>query len=176
MSRDKLITCCLLSMLKKKKITSLIVYVDDIIVTGNDNKEVKKDKKMMAKKFEVKDLRTLIYFLGMKIARSKKGISVSQKKYTLDLLEEIGMLGCKLSKTPVKLGNKGKILERSPVDKRQYQRLVGKFIYLSHTRPNIAFAVSLVSQHMHAPCQGLRNYEEKVVFFLFTISTRIYFK
>lgn len=32
-----------------------------------------------------------------------------------------------------------------------YQRLVGKLIYLSHTRPDIAFAVSRVSQHMHLP-------------------------
>mgnify|MGYP003703484443 CR=1 FL=1 len=33
----------------------------------------------------------------------------------------------------------------------QYQRLVGKLIYLSHTRPDIAFAVSMVSQFMHSP-------------------------
>ncbi|KAH9650639.1 hypothetical protein KPL70_026448 [Citrus sinensis] len=140
MARDKLITHCLLSMLKKKKITILIVYVDDIIVTGNDNKEVEKVKQMMAKEFEVKDFGTLRYFLGMEVVRSKKGIFVSQRKYTLNLLEETGMVGCKPSKTPVELGNKGKMLERGPVDKGQYQRLVGKLIYLSHTRPNIAFA------------------------------------
>lgn len=37
------------------------------------------------------------------------------------------------------------------VDKGRYQRLVGRLIYLSHTRPDIAFAVSMVSQFMHAP-------------------------
>lgn len=37
------------------------------------------------------------------------------------------------------------------VDEGRYQRLVGRLIYLSHTRPDIAFAVSLVSQLMHAP-------------------------
>ena len=99
---------------------------------------------MMAKEFEVKDLGTLKYFLGMEIARSKKGISVSQRKYTLDLLEETGMLGCKPSKTPIELGNKEKMFEGDPVDKGSYQRLVGKLIYPSHTRPDIAFAVSLV--------------------------------
>lgn len=35
------------------------------------------------------------------------------------------------------------------VDKVRYQRLVGRLIYLSHT--NIAFAVGVVSQFMHAP-------------------------
>ena len=141
----------------QEKITILIVYVDDIIVTGNDSKEVEKIKQMMAKEFEVKDLGALRYFLGMEFARSKKGISVSQRKYILDLLEETGMLGCKPSKTPIELGNKTKMLEGEPVNKENYQHLVGKLIYLSHTRPNIAFAVSLVSQYMHAPCQGHLN-------------------
>ncbi|KAL5787126.1 hypothetical protein ACOSP7_004075 [Xanthoceras sorbifolium] len=135
-------------------VTILIVYVDVIIVTGNDPKEIEGIKQMMAKEFEVKDLGALRYFLGMEVARSKKGISVSQRKYTIDLLEETGMLGCKPSKTPIELGNKEKMFEGDPIDKENYQRLVGKLIYLSHTTPDIAFAVSLVSQFMHVPCQG----------------------
>ncbi|XP_022033118.1 secreted RxLR effector protein 161-like [Helianthus annuus] len=38
-----------------------------------------------------------------------------------------------------------------PTNKERYQRLVGKLIYLSHTRPDIAYAVSVVSQFMHQP-------------------------
>ena len=57
------------------------MYVDDIIITGNDSEEVERIKQMMAKEFEVKDLGALRYFLGMDFARSKKGISVSQRKY-----------------------------------------------------------------------------------------------
>lgn len=48
----------------------------------------------------------------------------------------------------VKLGDKG---IGTPVDTSRYQRLVGKPIYLSHTRPDIAFPISVVSQFMHAP-------------------------
>ena len=36
-------------------------------------------------------------------------------------------------------------------DRDCYQRLVGRLIYLSHTRPDIAFSVNMVSQFMHAP-------------------------
>ncbi|GAA0146168.1 transmembrane signal receptor [Lithospermum erythrorhizon] len=90
----------------------------------------------------------------MEIARSKQGISVSQRKYTLDLLKETGMLGCKPSTTPVELGNKDQMFKGESVDKTMYQQLVGKLIYLSHTRPDIAFAVSLVRQNMHNPCRG----------------------
>jgi len=39
--------------------------------------------------------------------------------------------------------------ENSKVEKTQYQILVGKIIYLSHIRPDITYAVSLVSQFMH---------------------------
>ena len=82
----------------------------------------------------------------MEVARSKEGISVSQRKYTLDLLTETGMLGCRPADTPIefncKLGNSD---DQVSVDKEQYQRLVGKLIYLSHTRPDISFVVSVVN-------------------------------
>ena len=60
------------------KITALIVYVDDMIVTGDDPKEMEALQKYLSKEFEMKDLGQLKYFLGIKVARSKKGISLSQ--------------------------------------------------------------------------------------------------
>nr|KYP36170.1 Retrovirus-related Pol polyprotein from transposon TNT 1-94 [Cajanus cajan] len=38
-------------------------------------------------------------------------------------------------------------------DKHRYQRLVGKLIYLSHTRPDIAYSMSIVSRFMHSPSE-----------------------
>ena len=88
----------------------------------------------------------------MEVARSKKGIVVSQQKYILNLLKETGMMGCRPANTPIdpnqKLQSEGK---GDPVDTTRYQRLVGRLIYLSHIRPDIAFAVSLVSQFMQSP-------------------------
>ena len=136
------------------KITVLIVYVDDIIVTGNDEEEISRLKTVLSKEFEIKDLGTLRYFLSMKVARSSKGIFVSQRKYTLDLLKETGMLGCKPSNTPMDPFNKiGSKEDMVAVDKGRYQRLVGRLIYLSHTRPDISFAVSMVSQFMNNPTE-----------------------
>lgn len=61
------------------------------------------------------------------------------------------MSGCRPAETPmdpnVKQWEEGSVL----VDTNRYQRLVGKLIYLSHTRPYIAFSISVVSQFMHAP-------------------------
>ena len=45
----------------------------------------------------------------------------------------------------------GEAKKEPVVDKRMYQRLVGRLIYLAHTRPNIAYWVSVISQFMHDP-------------------------
>ena len=91
------------------------------------------------------------YFLGMKVAHSKKGIVVSQRKYILNLLKETEMSGCKPIDTHVEYNLKLGEGEKALVDAQRYQNLVGKLIYLSHTRPDIAFAVSIVSRFMHNP-------------------------
>ncbi|KAL4011538.1 hypothetical protein IC575_028598 [Cucumis melo] len=132
-------------------IAVLIVYVDDIVLSGDDQTEISQLKQRMGNEFEIKDLGNLKYFLAMEVVRFKEGISVSQRKYILDLLTETGMLGCRPTDTiefNYKLGN---FDDQVPVDKEQYRCLVGKLIYLSHTRPNIFFAVSAVSQFMQAP-------------------------
>ncbi|KAL6131056.1 hypothetical protein ACLB2K_069434 [Fragaria x ananassa] len=126
------------------KITALIVYVDDMIVTGDDPKEMESLQKCLSKEFEMKDLRQLKYFLGIEVARSKEGISLSQRKYVLDLLAETGMLDCKPVETPIEMNHNLAISSNQvPTDKRRYQRLVGRLIYLSHTRPDIVYALRL---------------------------------
>ena len=111
-------------------------------------------KKYLAQEFEIKDLGSLKYFLGIEVARSKDGIFISQRKYVLDLLKETGMLGCKACATPLEPNQKlGDDAGGEVVDRGSYQRLVGKLIYLSHSLPDIVVAVSVVSQFMHAPYQ-----------------------
>ncbi|KAK4270798.1 hypothetical protein QN277_019568 [Acacia crassicarpa] len=132
--------------------TILIVYVDDIVLTGDDEEEITMLKKNLALEFEIKDLGSLRYFLGMEVARTQKGISVSQRKYTMDLLQETGMLGARPAHTPMELNQKLTIRPNATaVNQERYQKLVGKLIYLSHTRPDICFPVSVVSQFSSNP-------------------------
>ena len=135
-------------------VTVLIIYVDDMIITGNDKEEITKLQEYLAAEFEMKNLGGLKYFLGIEVVRSSEGIFLSQRKYVLDLLAETGMLNCKPVDTPT-VQNHGlkEHLNQTPTKKERYQRLVGKLIYLSHTRPDIAYAVSLVSQFMHNPSE-----------------------
>ena len=105
------------------------------------------------------------YFLGMEVAGSRKRISISQRKYILDLLTETSMLGCKPSDTPIR-ARKRTESDGKPVDRERYQRLVGRLIYLSHTRPDIAFAVSVVSQYMHSPKESHLEVVYKILRYL----------
>lgn len=111
------------------KLSILIVYVDNIIVTGDFEEEMMNLKKTLAKEFEIKDLGNLRNFLGMEVARSSEGISVSQRKYVLDLLTDCGMLGCKPADTPMDTTHKLGMAEKgAPVDKGRCQRLIGKLM------------------------------------------------
>ena len=67
----------------------LVVYVNDIVITGADTKEIDSLKKYLQKHFQTKDLGSLKY-LGIEVARSKKGILLPQKNYVLDLLSKLG--------------------------------------------------------------------------------------
>jgi hypothetical protein len=127
---------------KRGKIV-LIVYVDDIIITGDDQKGIDELKQFLQRQFHTKDLGKLRYFLGIEVARSKDGISLSQRKYALDILEETGLLGAKPVETPmdpnVKLCvDQGEIFSHPD----RYRRLVGKLNYLTNTRPDISVKVS----------------------------------
>ena len=133
----------------------LVVYVDDIVITGNDQDGIQKLKQHLFTHFQTKDLGKLKYFLGIEIAQSSSGVVLSQRKYALDILEETGMLDCKPVDTPmdpnVKLvPGQGE----SFGDPGRYRRLVGKLNYLTITRPDISFPVSVVSQFLQSPCDS----------------------
>uniref|UniRef100_A0A7N2LTQ0 Reverse transcriptase Ty1/copia-type domain-containing protein n=1 Tax=Quercus lobata TaxID=97700 RepID=A0A7N2LTQ0_QUELO len=115
-------------------------------VTGNDSKERRALQNHLAREFEMKDLGPLKYFLGIEVSRSKEGVFLSQRKYALDLLSEIGMMACSLVSTPMEENLKlGIYPDQVPTNKERYQRLVERLMYLSHTRPDLAYALSSVN-------------------------------
>ena len=122
----------------------LVVYVDDIVITGSNTTGISSLKFFLHTQFHTKDLGMLKYFLGVEVTRSKKGIFLSQRKYVLDLLSEIEKLGTKPFSTPMvpnlQLTKNGELFE----DPKRYRRLVGKLNYLTVTRPDIPYSVSVV--------------------------------
>ena len=131
----------------------LIVYVDDIVITDSDQDGIQKLKQHLFNHFQTIYLGKLKYFLGIEVAQSNSGVVISQRKYTLELLIDTGMLDCKLAPMDpnVKLvPGQGELLR----DPRRYRQLVGKLNYLTITRPDISFPVSVVSQFLQSPCDS----------------------
>ena len=102
----------------------------------------------------MKDLGVLKYFLGVEVARSPEGLFLCQRKYTLDIIAETGLLGTRPSSSPIEQSLR-LALATGPLlaDAEKYRRLVGRLIYLSFTRPDLAYTVHILAQFMQAPRQ-----------------------
>uniref|UniRef100_A0A2N9IZL0 Reverse transcriptase Ty1/copia-type domain-containing protein n=1 Tax=Fagus sylvatica TaxID=28930 RepID=A0A2N9IZL0_FAGSY len=130
----------------------VLVYVDDILITSNDAASVKTLTEFLDQNFKLKDLGPAKYFLGLELARSKKGISLCQRKNAFDILEDSGFLASKLVKFPIKQylklsKDQGTLL----TDPSAYRRLIGRLLYLTLTKPNISYSISCLSQFMAEP-------------------------
>lgn len=100
----------------------------------------------------MKDLGSLKYFLGIEVARNKEGIFLCQRKYTLEIIQDVGMLGSKPVSTPLEQQHKLSYSKEPLMDNpERFRRLVGRLIYLLATRPDLAYAVNTLSQFMKAP-------------------------
>ena len=132
-------------------IIMLVVYVDDIVITGSDFKGISSLKSFLQSQFHTKDLGMVRYFLGIELMRSKHEIFLSQRKYVFDLLSDTGKLWVKPCSSPmvpgVHLTREGETFENL----ERYRRPVGKLNYLTVTRRDIAYSVSIVNQYMSFP-------------------------
>ncbi|GKC21962.1 ribonuclease H-like domain-containing protein, partial [Tanacetum coccineum] len=93
-----------------------------------------------------------------KVIDTNKGICLNQRKYVLDLLSDYGMLACKPAKTPLmsKLNISNEATKNDPILNNiiGYQKLMGKLIYLTNTRPDISYVVHCLSHFMHSPLRS----------------------
>ncbi|CAJ2646289.1 unnamed protein product [Trifolium pratense] len=147
--------------------TALLVYVDDIVLTGDSMAEITNIKNELHHTFGIKDLGILKFFLGLEVAHSTKGITLSQRQYCLDLLAETGDLGCKPSSIPMDPSLKLHHDDSAPyTDITGYRTLVGKLLYLTNTRPDIAFPVQQLCQFLDCPTQLHYKAAHKVLRYL----------
>ena len=120
--------------------------MNDIVITNSDQDGIRKLKQHIFSHFMTKDSGKFKCFLGIERAKSKSGMVTSQRKYVLDILEEIGMLDCKLVDTPMDPNVKLVSGQGGPLrDPRRYRQLVGRLNYLTINQPNISFHVNVVS-------------------------------
>ncbi|XP_021771710.1 uncharacterized protein LOC110735835 [Chenopodium quinoa] len=102
--------------------------------------------------FKMKDFGPLKYFLGIEVARSSSGLFLCQRKYTLDIISKVGLLGEKPSGFPIEQNHKlGLATGELLADPESYRRLVGRLIYFAVTRLDFVYPVHILSQFVQEP-------------------------
>ena len=122
------------------------------MIIGSSKKEISSLKDAMNHAFSMTDLGLLSQFLGLEISQSQHGIKFHQSKYASYLLSKFNMKYCKPRKTPFLLGVKIEEVGSSPmVNNTLYRQLIGCLLYLTNTRPELYYAVSVASIYMDKP-------------------------
>ncbi|KAK3027311.1 hypothetical protein RJ639_040403 [Escallonia herrerae] len=126
-------------------ITLVLLYVDDMIITDSDLDDISILKQDLNHYFEMKDLGTLSYFLELEVSTVSDGNYLSQAKYASDLLSRAGLTDSKTASTPLESNVRFTPRDGAPLrDPTLYSTLVGSLVYLTVTRPDIAYVVHLI--------------------------------
>jgi hypothetical protein len=96
----------------------------------------------------MKDLGLMHYFLGLEVWQRQGEIFLTQGKYTVDVLKRFGMMDCKSMYTPM-ITNLRKLHDFDTcsdlADPTIYGQLIGSLMYMIHTRPDICYAMIVMS-------------------------------
>nr|GEY83420.1 retrovirus-related Pol polyprotein from transposon TNT 1-94 [Tanacetum cinerariifolium] len=137
---------------------------DDMLIACKSKAEIGFTKSLLKRKFDMKDLGEAKKILGMEIVRdrSRKILRVSQFGYVSKILKNFRIENGKSVQMP--LGGHFKLsLKDCPIrdcdvermSKVPYANAVGSLMYLMVcTRPDIAYAVSIVSRYLANPAKN----------------------
>lgn len=128
-----------------RKIFLLSIYVDDIIYTSSSLKMIKEFKVDMTNTFDMSDLSLMNYFWGLEVKQMIGGTFITQRKYVSDFLTQLGMANYNPEGTPIGVNEKH-LFEENPekADARTFSCSIRKLLYITHTSPDVCFAVNLL--------------------------------
>ncbi|KAG6476800.1 hypothetical protein ZIOFF_066048 [Zingiber officinale] len=137
---------------KDKDVLIVCLYVDDLIFIRSNPSMFGEFKEAMTKEFEMTDIGLMAYYLGIEVNQREDGSFISQVGYAREILKKFRMDNSKSINTPVECGVKlSKHDEEEKVDPTFFKSLVGSLRYLMCTRPDILYAIGLVSRYMEDP-------------------------
>ncbi|XP_027368152.1 uncharacterized protein LOC113874130 [Abrus precatorius] len=109
-------------------------------------------KHSMILHFDMTDLGMMSHFLGMEVKQSPNGTFICQRRYAQEVLSRFGMLDCNVVKNPMVPGTRlSTDKEGVKVEETLFKQLVGSLMYLTVTRPDLTYTVSLISRFRTSP-------------------------
>ncbi|GJT69321.1 retrovirus-related pol polyprotein from transposon TNT 1-94 [Tanacetum coccineum] len=129
------------------------IYVDDIIFGSTKPVFAKRFEKLMKDNFEMSMIGEMKFFLGLQVHQSPRGIFISQSQYTMDILKKHEMEKCDTVSTPMATTKLDADLQGTPVDQTKYHSMIGGLMYLTASRPDIAFATFVCARYQARPTE-----------------------
>ena len=147
----------------------LLVYVDDILVTSNVRSFIDELISNLQLDFAMKDLGQLSYFLGIEATRDSSDLHLRQTRYIINLLDRVNLISIRPYRAPCVSGPKVSKFDGDPLlDPSEYRHTVGALQYITLTRPDIAYSVNQLCQHMQAPTTAHWTAAKRVLRYLKT--------
>ncbi|GJU30659.1 retrovirus-related pol polyprotein from transposon TNT 1-94, partial [Tanacetum coccineum] len=127
------------------------VYVDDIIFGSTNPDFSKRFANLMKNNFEMSMMGELKFFLGLQFHQSPRGIFISQLQYSIELLKKHSLDECVSMSTLMAIERLDADLQGTPTDQTTYRRMIGGLMYLTASRPDIAFATFVCARYQARP-------------------------
>ncbi|GJU72115.1 retrovirus-related pol polyprotein from transposon TNT 1-94 [Tanacetum coccineum] len=118
------------------------IYVDDIIFASTNTAMCNELANQMTAKFKMSMMGQMLFFLGLQISQSPRGIFINQSKYASEIVKKYGMLTTDSVDTPlVEKRNLDEDLQRTQVDATLYRGMIGSLMYLTSSRPDLVLGI-----------------------------------
>nr|GEZ10008.1 hypothetical protein [Tanacetum cinerariifolium] len=127
------------------------VYVDDIIFGSTNLNFSKRFANLMKNNFEMLMMGELKFFLGLQVHQSPRGIFINQSQCAIELLKKHGMNDCVSMSTLMATEIPDADLQGTPIDQTTYRQMIRELMYLTTSRPDIAFATFVFARYQARP-------------------------
>ncbi|GJZ06637.1 retrovirus-related pol polyprotein from transposon TNT 1-94 [Tanacetum coccineum] len=134
------------------------IYVDDIIFASTNTAMCNEFANLMTTKFKMSMMGQMSFFLGLQISQSPRGIFLNQSKYAFKIIEKYGLLTSDSIDTPMVEKNKlDEDLQGTHIDATLYCGMIGSFMYLTSSRPDLIYVVCLCARYQSKPTEKHLN-------------------
>ncbi|KAF7127450.1 hypothetical protein RHSIM_Rhsim11G0030000 [Rhododendron simsii] len=149
---------------KGKHLLVVQIYVDDIIFGSTSPALVNEFSDFLQSEFEMSMMGELTFFLGLQVRQFEHGIFVSQTKYASNLVKKFGLDSAKHSRTPMSTTTRlSKDLDGISIDQTLYRSVIGSLLYLTASRPDIAFSVGVCARYQANPKESHLTAVKRVI-------------